>query len=487
MNQLPLSLFVSVSALTFPAGLGAFNVNNILILSNDVPTIAPTNGFGVFSGSSGVVNAYGSDTETAAMAVALFGQSPNILAGGGQLVVAPLLQDLEAVTAVQKVSFSGTPASGDFELAYGVVGNTGSLTYTTIASALQVALRTITGLTSVTVSGGPAPTAFAITFTGVNGPIPNLLVSANTLVDSDGNSIAVTVSTTTEGVVSGSSETMINGILRLQQLVTFCGCMKTDTWVTNEIMDAATYVQTQNIIMGVQSNTSSDATATTGVLWQVMDAGLNQTRCTQYLLDTYQEASTMLAAYFGRAFCVDFQGSNTTINMQLKTLNGIEADSGMSEAQWEVCQAAGVDTYPSINGLAKVSTSGLNKFFDQVYNYMWLSTTVQIDVFNVIAETPTKVPQTDSGVGQLIAAMQTDFEQGVTNGYLAPGQWNGSTFGNQADFLRNITDVGFYIYAAPVAQQSQTVRATRAAPLIQAAAKEAGGINSASVQISILP
>lgn len=487
MNQLPLSLFVEVSASQLPAGLGAFNVNNVILFSDDVPANPPSGGYSVYSGSSGPATDYGTGSQTSAMASALFAQTPNILAGGGSLIIAPLLQDLEAVTAVQKVSFSGTPASGAFELAYGTVGNTGSLAYTTIASALQTALRTITPLAGATVTGGPAPTAFVLTFTGVNGPIPDLLVAANTLEDSDGNSIAITVTTTTEGVAADSSETMINAILRLQALTSFCGCLKTNTWVTNEIMDAATYVQSQNLIMGVQSSTASEAAATTGILWQVMDAGLRQTRCTQYLEGDYDDAGVMLAAYFGRGFSVDFSGSNTTINMQLKTLNGVLGDTGMSQTQWTVCQVAGVDTYPSIAGVAKVSASGKNGFFDQVYNYMWFSTSVQIAVFNVMAETPTKVPQTDQGIGQLISGAQAVCDQAVVNGYFAPGAWSGDTFGVQADFLRNISTVAYYIYAQSVASQSPTARAARQAPLIQIAGKEAGGVDTANIQVSILP
>jgi hypothetical protein len=69
---------------------------------------------------------------------------------------------------------------------------------------------------------------------------------------------------------------------------------------------------------------------------------------------------------------------------------------------------------------------------------------------------------------------------------LAPGSWElPNFFGSQTDFLRNISDIGYYIYSIPVSQQAATDRAARRAPLIQIAAKEAGAIHSASVLVSI--
>ena len=58
------------------------------------------------------------------------------------------------------------------------------------------------------------------------------------------------------------------------------------------------------------------------------------------------------------------------------------------------------------------------------------------------------------------------------------------TFGeskNVEDFERNISDFGYYIYSRPVREQSQTTRASRAAPVVQIAGKEAGAFHSGSI------
>jgi hypothetical protein len=51
--------------------------------------------------------------------------------------------------------------------------------------------------------------------------------------------------------------------------------------------------------------------------------------------------------------------------------------------------------------------------------------------------------------------------------------------------LRNIEEVGYYIYSLPVNQQAQTEREERKAPLIQIALKEAGAIHSSNVLVYI--
>jgi hypothetical protein len=74
----------------------------------------------------------------------------------------------------------------------------------------------------------------------------------------------------------------------------------------------------------------------------------------------------------------------------------------------------------------------------------------------------------------------------VVNGYSAPGTWNGAIpFGSPAVFARNVSQLGFYLYSAPVSTQSQADRLDRKAPLVQIAVKEAGAIQSSSVIVNV--
>lgn len=203
---------------------------------------------------------------------------------------------------------------------------------------------------------------------------------------------------------------------------------------------------------------------------------------------SYQQTDPLvyLASYFGSGMSVDFEGSNTTITMNLKSLVGVLPDLTMTQTIQNSCTAVGADTYPSIQGDPAVLSAGANLFFDQAQNRVWFATDIAISGYNYLAQTNTKVPQTESGMSGLKSAYRQVCQQGITNQYLAPGSWNsGTTFGDQALFLANISQKGYYIYSAPVALQSQADRAARVAPLVQIAVKEAGAIHKSSVLIFV--
>jgi hypothetical protein len=194
----------------------------------------------------------------------------------------------------------------------------------------------------------------------------------------------------------------------------------------------------------------------------------------------------MQAAYASRGLSVNFNGSNTTITMALKTLVGIQPDPTITQTLYNQAAAAGADCYVSYQGDSAATSNGANSYFDSVYNLQWAIGALQVAGFNFLAQTGTKVVQTESGVTGLKGAYGTVCAQGVSNAYLAPGTWTSpTTFGNPALLISNIANVGYYIYSSPIAQQLQTARVARQAPLIQIAFKEAGAIQSSNVIVNV--
>ena len=172
--------------------------------------------------------------------------------------------------------------------------------------------------------------------------------------------------------------------------------------------------------------------------------------------------------------------------MNLKTLAGINVDTGITQTTMTEAIAAGADVYVSLGGVPKVFTSGTNTFADRIYNALWLKLAIQVAGFNYLAQTNSKIPQTEQGMDGLKNAYRKVMAQAVYNGFLAPGAWTGSdTFGVLEAFYRNITDIGYYVYSLPIAQQSTTDRGARKAPLTQIAGKEAGAIHSTGIIINI--
>lgn len=383
MPSLNITNVVTISVSTPPAGIAAYQVNNLAIFTKEEPVneavtfAAP----GVYRSPTDVLNDWGAESEVYAMANAIFSQSPNILNGNGELVIFPI-------------------AGGD--TIAGKVGSAREIVY----------------------FGG--------------------LLYAGFAPDDDA------------------------------------------------IEAAAAAVEPLRVKLFVSQHATDALTAVTGIFAILADESLPHTRKLLYTRGaSAANARLMAAAYAGRAMSVNFDGASTTATMHLKDLATIQADPNITQANLDRCAALGVDVYCTIAGVAKVFSHGpntANDYFDNVYNLDWLVAALQVAGFNALATVATKVPQTEQGMSVLRGAYLAVLQQGVRNSFIAPGQWNSAElFGNPADLQRNVLQSGFYLYSAPVNQQSQAARAARQAPLVQIAIKYAGAIQSTSVVVSVNP
>lgn len=383
--QIPITYVVSASAVTPQRGIEPLKLSTILLLTTDEPLSAIDGSYIISRTLTGITNIFGTETETALQAQAIFAQQPNILANDGYVIVAPLTSTSEEV---------------------------------------------------------------------------------------DGETVT-------------TYETLSSAIARISNEIYFEGILTTKEADDEEYAAASTAVQAmQNRVLMLPRSTSA---AFSGIFATV--ASNTNTKCLYYSYgdNAAQNARIFAAAYLSKALSVNYGGSNTTMTMNLKDLAGIQADTNISETILSQCETAGADCYPSIEGLPKViSNAQGGMYFDQVLNQIWFVNTIQRNVFNVLATTRTKIAQTDANLEIITKAIRQVCNQAVTNGYLAPGTWNSSdTFGNYEDFMRNIEEFGFYIYHMPVAEQSQTDRAARKAPVYQIAGKEAGAVHKANILIYI--
>lgn len=372
--DLELTNVIDISVSLSQTGIGDYNTSNLALFTRDTPG----GGFGslgykIYLSPKEVGVDFGTNSETYAMANAVFSQTPNILAGGGYLVVIPFL----------------------------------------------------------------------------------------------------------------SSELIDAAITRTQDLVQYFGLMLTEITTQAHMLSAAAVVQPLNKLAFWISKTAADV-APGGMLDLLQSGGFTHSRGLYYGATATADALAMMASYAGRALSTNFEGSNTTSTMHLKDLVGVQPDPSMTQTILNQAQSAGADCYISLQGVAKVFCSGANSFFDQIYNLQWFVGALQVAGFNYLAESSTKIPQTENGVNGLKGAYREVCEQAVTNQYSAPGEWKSpTTFGNQGDFVQNVSQRGYYIYSIPIAKQSQSSRAARKAPLIQIALKEAGAIHSSSVIVNI--
>lgn len=473
--QLNLSNVINISVSQAQAGVGQYNTSNLAIFTDEIPANSfGSGGFAQYVDPTQVGVDFGTDSKTYAMANAVFSQQPNILAGGGQLVIVLL------TVATQRLAFSGTPASGAMVLNYGIA-TTASIAWNDTAAAIQTKLRAIPALAEVLVTGSMA-TSLNVQFAGVYGVQSLLTVTSNTLMTSAPAAITVTVTTTAPGETLGAAITRTAGLVQyfgilVNQSVTEIG--------QTDVLAAAAIIQPLNKVGFFVSHLEADILPG-GMLDLLRSGGLFKSRGLYYGDSSIPNEIIMAASYASRALSTDFSGSNTTSTMHLKDLVGVQPDPTMTQTILNEALAAGADTYISLQSVAKVFTSGANKYFDQVYNLGWLVGALQVAGFNFLAESNTKVPQTEQGMDGLKGAYRSVCEQAITNQYGAPGKWNSSTtFGNPADLISNVAQRGYYIYSVPISQQSQANRVARVAPLAQIAFKEAGAIHSSSIIVNV--
>lgn len=485
MTELSISNVIRVTVQGVQRSKGVKNINEVALFTNE-----PSNSmepYIIAIDPSTVVKAYGTNSLTAKMAQNIFAQNANLNTGRGYLAVIPMQNAVNATAA----SFA-TPALTDI-MAFKTV-NDGSLKITTNGSAYEAKNMDFTNAATIADVASIIQQNFSDLTVSVNGT--SIVFQAKTLGDtssvvlssgeggtdiSGADYLDVATGTTTAGTNS-SGETLQEAIERTLPLVRYTGVLETVYREDSAITPASAYINSNDLIW---MNVWYSASAINGACTAIQQAQQTQTRCLVYT-NGFEDAKLMMAAYTGRAFSVNFSGSQTSQTMNLKTLVNVLPDNGIDQTAYTNAKAAGVDLYVSYEGDPGVLSSGGNSYFDTVYENMALKFHAQIGLYNALKTTGTKIPQTESGMASLRGALSQVFIQFVRNGVLAPGTWNSSqTFGDPETFRQNIENQGWYVYSMPIALQAQSEREQRIAPMIQGACKRAGAIHEADILILV--
>lgn len=468
-----LDLVFDVSVSAPGAGVGQFNTSNLAVFTHEVynPTTFGSDGYKLFVDPADIADDFGSAAITTKLVNAIFSQKPNIRANGGYCVVIPMLAEQQSVT------FDLTPASGSFDLTIDGTLIAG-INWNTTPAALQAQIRAAAPKFAQVVVAAGTPNGYLITLNGIYGPVADAVVSNNTLEDAGTTPVVITVAEEQAG------ETVATAITRTKDLVHYFGLIATVEEAQADLLAAAAVLAPLRKIGFFLGST--EASVDVGGKLDLLRTGSFTNSRGLLRIDTLENGLVYCAAYAGRALSTNFSGSNTTQTMHLKDLIGVQPDGAITSNILAKAQAAGADVYISFRGVPKTFTSGANEFFDNVYNILWFVEALQVAEFNVLAQTSTKIAQTEGGMDVLKGAARKVCEQAVTNQFSAPGEWTSpTTFGPQADFFDNIRQRGYYIYSQPISQQAVVEREARQAPLIQVALKYAGSIHKGNILVNI--
>lgn len=264
------------------------------------------------------------------------------------------------------------------------------------------------------------------------------------------------------------------------------------TWYAVSIPEAADgdqllvadYIEaaTNKHILGVSTQEAGviSAASTTDMAYLLSAAGYKKTLC-QYSSNNAYSVCSLL----GRALTVDYDGNNTVITLMFKQEPTITAEN-VTATQIDALEAKNCNIFVAYNNSTSIIEPGKmcsGDFIDEITGVDWMAVALQTALYNLLYTSTTKIPQTDAGNHLLVVTVEAVCAQAVANGLLAPGVWNSGGFGTlyQGDFMPK----GFYVYAPPIASQSQAAREARQSVSIQIAAKLAGAVHTVDITLNV--
>lgn len=492
MNKLDISNVVRVTLLSALRGLADINTSALALITDDQPIAAGFGEYGVYKSATAVAEDFGSSSSTARLAEMVFIQTPNILTGGGFLIIIPRIAladatpatilstgpvDLTALSATDYVLNANIGGLGAADIEVGEID-------TSSVEAAETSLNSteISAAGLVFVVTGELTSASITLKTAAAGADQSIVIGTIAGTGTDISGAIKMAGLEATGAAEGP-ERVKDAIIRTSGRIDYFGIILNKKMSDANIEEVSRYVQSLDKILFIGSNVSADY-KTGGIFETVKNSGLTHTRCLYYSVG--ESASIDFAAgYTSRGLSINFSGVNTAHTMHLKEIAGLIADPAINQTVATEAGRAGVDVYADF-GVPKLFTSGANSFFDQVYTGLAFKLRLQIAGFNYLAQTNTKIPQTEAGLAGLKGALRNVCRAFVTNGVFSPGEWTGSTtFGDPETHRTNIRGFGFYIYAEPISKQLPADRAARKAPPIYIAAKDSGAVHSADVTVFI--
>ena len=493
MAQIALSNVINISLSALPQGLTKYKTNNIALFSNE-PT-SSVEPFIAAVAAADVEQAYGTNSLTAKMARAIFTPAFNLRTGEGTLFVFPYtatnaVSESQTTPAINTTALTAFKLVSNGDLTIGIDGTDYKLTaldFTNVATVDDIA--SIIRNTNIDCDIEVVDTN-KIKFTsrrcGADSAIVLKATTSGTGTDIYGSSYLNGASAVTVDGANASGTTLADAVAAAEEQAFFGGVLTTQFCENSLVLANSTAIQAKDHIY-YEATASLKNISVLGN--SIKSAGNGKTRLLAYSYGGAEGAKTAVATYATMASSTNYTGSDTCLTMNLKTLTGILPDLNLNQTYVTAAKTNGVDIYASLESLGVVFSNNNNGYTDDLTGQLWLKKDLEVNGFNYLRKTNTKIPQTESGMSGLKSAYETSLQQGVINGFIGTGVgWGDDVpvpFGNPADFRRNILENGYYIYSLPISQQSQADREERKAPVIQIAVKTAGAIHSSNVIVNI--
>ena len=489
---------VTVTLLQSGALAMADNPNVVTMLTSEQQgPLSSASRYRIYADSDSVATDFGTASKAYDFALSFFGTSPNATNAGGFLVIGYWRGAEETVVATS-ASLNGAQLSeativgalqqvADGTLTVDVDGTPEALTgldfqsATTLAAIVDVIDAELTGATAsisdqrVVITSDTSGASSTVTFASDPG--------TGTFI---GQTLALTTGSggfLTQGAAAETltAETKLAAITELFAQVKFRGAMFIDNPTDEESKALAEFGQANDVLQYDVFDAPANLTVDpTNVVWDIKLSSLTNYR----MLFSKAGNRKLAASYMARAHTVNFAAENSALTMHLKELS--VAAEEYTQTQVNQAQTVGLDLYTTIKLTPAILTSGANGFTDYAYNIISFSDYLQIDMYNLLKSTGTKIPQTTRGINQLVDQAEKTTIQFVRAGVFAPGTWSSpDTFGDLDTFKRGISNNGFYWLAGSLSAQAQNSREARESPVLSGAVKMAGAVHSVDLIVRV--
>ena len=369
---------------------------------------------------------------------------------------------------------------------------TGAVSYDDVASTLQTALRAVrtaarTDLRSATVEYDP--TGFFRVRLGFDSntddpyPITAFMVdsaqeaaSALGLDSASGGSIAQgQASETIEGAMD-----VISGLDDSWYFVTVDSGIRLGA----DLLALSRWVQAKTHMLALDVVDEGVLTPNESTSLAAQLSALEQQRTFLVWSRTRDSKALSLA---GRLSSVNFEGQNTLITPKFKSLPGTNPDI-VTAGQKEELDRKWVGYYTRF-GPDAIFAEGWTQAGDWIdvrYWLDWITKATQSEVYTLLRQHPTRVPQTAEGLASIEAAIERVCEAGRRNGGIAPGRVseavaNDIRLASNNPAFEGFLPTGYLVAIGSIADQLQIHRDARVSPTIRVWLKGSGAMHHITI------
>ena len=479
---LPVQSVVNVTVIMAPKAASERNFGVALILgaSNVIDT---NERLRLYYDIDSVASDFGTDAPEYKMAVAYFSADPSpaqcYIGRWAKTATTGLIKGKILGTAEQNIETFKAINAGDFTVKIDGKKKTLSgidLTAVTNLNGVATQIQTALGADGVSLWDG---TRFVIASSTTGEQSSVLEVSDTPLTKIMG------LAADTTSIAGRDTEKLVEAVTLLADISSdWYGLLVAEEAGDDDIIEAADFIaatSTSRIAGFTAKDTRALDQTTESDLPSRLKAKGNNRTFVQYC----SASNAAAAAAFGRGFTVNFNGQNTTITLKFKQEPGIEPEV-LTATQAKALRDKNCNVFTQYSNDTAILQEGVMSggwFFDERHGLDWLQNTVQTAVWNLLYTSTSKIPQTDAGMNRIITTIESRLEQGRVNGLIAPGVWNGDSFG--ALMTGDTLTKGYYVYAPPVSSQSQANREARESTVIQVAIKLAGAVHATDIIINV--